>query len=234
MYGQTNLVLNETNGWEAHCCLLEWKGCCRIGLNPQFAVGLCLRTLQTPVCMCTLLTFHIWLLLKLASGHMNFAIYVNHMLPHWLCQLSALLCPPMAIFWFVIWEATLSTSFGPFNLPITTCNWLHKGRGSPTEFIVTWHVYTWMTCICLMLSSQYRASGIGVAGTAIAVLLFGRENNTNILLRQLRQLIDINHPRLTYSNSLCTYRSQLCWQHFLPENSLDRWKKNGLRLYERT
>ena len=206
MYGQTNLVLNDTNGWEAHCCLLEWKGCCRIGLNPQFAVGLCLRTLQTPVCMCTLLTFHIWLLLKLASGHMNFAIYVNHMLPHWLCQLSALLCPPMAIFWFVIWEATLSTSFGPFNLPITTCNWLHKGRSSPVEFI-----YCHMACLYLddlymfnvVVSVQGQWHWCGWYSHSRTAFWAGK--NTNIPLKQLRQLIYINHPRLTCSNCLCTY-----------------------------
>ena len=77
-----------------------------------------------------------------------------------------------------------------------------------------------------MLSSQYRASGIGVAGTTMAVLLFGWEKNTNIALRQLRQLIYINHPRLPVA-TVCVHIEVSCVDNILPEKSLDRWKKMG-------
>ena len=57
-----------TRGWVAHCCLLRCEGCCWIGLKPRFTLGPCQGTLRTQLCMCTLLPFHIWMLLKLVSG----------------------------------------------------------------------------------------------------------------------------------------------------------------------
>jgi len=73
-----------------------------------------------------------------------------------------------------------------FNFPIATCNWLHKGRGSPVEFI-----YCHMACLYLddlymfNIVVSVQAGGIGVAGTTMPILLFGWEKYTNIPLRQL-------------------------------------------------
>ena len=99
-----------------------------------------------------------------------------------------------------------------------------KGRGLPVEF-PNFH----MTCpylvdlYLLMLTSWYRAC---VVGMNIAVLISEWEKNTNIALRQLRQLIYINHPRLPVA-TVCVHIEVSCVDNILPEKSLDRWKKMG-------